>query len=132
MRSQTAYAPVALALTGVAAMADTQEIELPSGLVARLQEMLWDRPGGGLVYRFRFVASEFSSNDQDFEVTRKDLEHLCNAFALPKVSNIGPEPSQIVISLANKESEFGVIDPDIMQVFEAYSVQDGSCIWEVF
>lgn len=132
MRRGFAYTSAALASASVVAAADAQEIALPSGLVAHLQEMLWDRPGGGLVYRFRFVAPEFSTSEQDFDVTRTDLEHLCNAFALPKVSNIGPEPSQIVISLADKESEFGVIDPDVMQVFEAYSVQDGACIWEVF
>ena len=94
--------------------------------------MLWDRPGGGLVYRFRFVAPEFVADLQDFDVTRSDLEYLCNVVALPKLPNIGPEPSQIVISLADRESEFGVIDADLGQVFEAYSVQGDTCVWEVF
>lgn len=131
MRLYTAYL-VAAALAG-AAMADAAEkVTLPSGLEAYLQEMLWDRPGGGLVYRFRFVSPAFSATDQDFDVVRGDLDHLCNDFALSKLSNVGPTPAQVIISLADRESEFGVIDPDISQVFEAYSVEDGACVWEVF
>ena len=124
---------VSLSLTATAALgAETTPVVLPSGLEVELQEMLWDRPGGGLVYRFRFVAPELSVKDEDFEALRADLEHLCNDFALPKLANVGPEPSQIIISLADRQSEFGVIDPDVTQVFEAYSVENGACIWEFF
>ena len=107
-------------------------VMLPSGLETRLQEMLWDRPGSGLVYRFRFVAEEFAPEGADFDVLQEDLAFLCNEFALPKVSNVGPVPGQIIISLADRDSEFGVFDPEVSQVFEAYSVDDGACVWEVF
>ena len=107
-------------------------VMLPSGLETRLQEMLWDRPGGGLVYRFRFVAEDFVPDVADFDLLQQDLAFLCNEFALPKVSNVGPVPGQIIISLADRDSEFGVFDPEVSQVFEAYSVDDGTCVWEVF
>lgn len=104
---------------------------LPSGLEVEFHEMIWDRPGGGLVYRFRFVAAEFKGVD-DLDVVMADLEFLCNDFALPRVANTGPQPGRVIVSLADQPSEFGVFDPDITQIFEAYSVKDGSCIWEMF
>lgn len=126
-----------LALTigqGAAAEQDKAKEErlvLPSGLEARLQDMLWNEPGQGLMYRFRFVASDFTG-EEDFETIMTDLEYLCSDYAIPRLSNIGPAPSQVVISLADRELEFGVIDPSVKQVFEAYSVDNGTCIWEVF
>ena len=122
-----------IAMCGLPALAEgsAKDIMLPSGLKAGLQEMLWDRPGHGLVYRFRFVAPEFTG-DEAFETIRDDMEFLCNSYALPKLSDVGPQPSQVIISLADQPSVFGEFDPDVVQVFEAYAVEDGNCIWEVF
>jgi hypothetical protein len=126
----------ALALWGSVAAAQQDEAKeerliLPSGLEAELQEVLWNEPGDGLVYRFRFVAPDLTGQE-DFETKMADLEYLCNSYAVPRVSDIEPQPSQIVISIADQTSEFGVINPDIVQVFEAYSVHQGACIWEMF
>lgn len=132
MRGALAYAVTAMTLSGPSVAQTTESLTLPSGMSAYLQEMLWDRPGGGLIYRFRFVAPDFAPDEQDFDQTRADLDHLCNTVALPKLSNIGPVPAQIVISLADRESEFGVIDQSVAQVFEAYSVENDACVWEVF
>ncbi|MFK7941068.1 MAG: DUF6497 family protein [Roseovarius sp.] len=104
---------------------------LPSGLQAELQEMIWDQPGQGLTYRFRFVAPAFVA-DGDMDALMTDLEHLCTRFALPKIANTGPSPNQIIISLADKPSEFGQFNPDVSQVFEAYRVEGDACIWEMF
>lgn len=105
-------------------------VVVPSGLEVTLQEMLWDRPGGGLVYRFRFVAPAFTG-DESFETQSTDLEFLCNGFAVERLAEIGPMPSRIVISIADEPSEFGVFDADVTQVFESYSLQDGACVWEM-
>ncbi len=126
-----------LALTlgqGAAAEQDKAKEErlvLPSGLEARLQEMVWNQPGQGLTYRFRFVAPGFTGKE-DFETIMTDLEYLCSDYAVPRLSNIGPAPTQLVISLADQESDFGVIDPSVTQVFEAYRLDAGTCIWEMF
>ncbi|MDF1669821.1 MAG: DUF6497 family protein [Roseovarius sp.] len=106
-------------------------VVLPSGLEAELQEMIWDQPGQGLVYRFRFVAPAFERAD-DMDIVMADLEYLCTNYALPKLANTGPMPNQVVVSLADKPSEFGRIDTSVTQVFEAYSVKNGTCIWEMF
>lgn len=111
--------------------AKEERLVLPSGLAVSLQEMLWDRPGGGLVYRFRFVAPEFT-DAMPFETLMADLEHLCSTYALQRLADIGPQPGRIIISLADKPSKFGEFDPDVTQVFEAYTIEDGVCIWEMF
>ncbi|MEQ9564663.1 MAG: DUF6497 family protein, partial [Pseudomonadales bacterium] len=61
-----------------------------------------------------------------------DLSWLCESYALPRISSIGPQPTRIVISLADKSSDFGVYDPDVIQVFESFSLQGGACAWELF
>lgn len=110
--------------------AEETSIALPSGLEARLQEMLWDQPGNGLVYRFRFVAEEFTG-DEPFEMQSVDLEYLCNEYALGHVAGIGPLPARIVISLADRPTESGQFDPDVAQVFESFSLEGERCVWEM-
>ncbi|WP_343031938.1 DUF6497 family protein [Roseovarius bejariae] len=134
MRFRLLFAALTLWASVAAAQQDEAKEErlvLPSGLTAQLQEMLWNEPGNGLVYRFRFVAPDLTGQE-DFETTMTDLEYLCNSYAVPRLSNIGPQPRQIVISIADRESEFGVINPDVTQVFEAYRLDQGGCIWEMF
>lgn len=134
VRFRRLFAVLALWASAAAAQQDEAKEErlvLPSGLEAQLQEMLWNEPGNGLVYRFRFVAPGLTGQE-DFETMMTDLEYLCNSYAVPRLSNIGPQPRQIVISVADRESEFGVIDPDVTQVFEAYRLDQGGCIWEMF
>ena len=81
------------ALPALAQLTSKEEeaLFLPSGLEAELQEMLWDRPGGGLVFRFRFVATDFTS-EETIETVSMDLEFLCNTYALPRLANTGPDP----------------------------------------
>lgn len=125
---------VALAFAQGAA-AQEEALPLPSGLTARVQEVLTDRPGLGLTYRFRFVAEGFGGvgdTDAQLETVLADLVWLCESYALPRLANTGPIPAQVVISLADRPSEFGVFDPDVIQVFEAYRPQEGACIWEMF
>lgn len=114
------------------AAAQEEALPLPSGLDARLQEVLTDRSGDGLVYRFRFVAEGFVVDEAALDSVQEDLAWLCETYALPRLPVIGPQPSRIVISLADKPSEFGVYDPDVTQVFESFSAQDGTCQWELY
>jgi len=41
-------------------------------------------------------------------------------------------PSQVVISFSAAEVPFGEAAPEVTQFFEAYRVEDGTCIWEAF
>ena len=114
------------------AAAQEKALLLPSGLEARLLEVLTDRPGEGLTYRFRFVAEGFTGGEAALETVMGDMDYLCRTYAVERLPGIGPRPSRIVISLADRPSEFGMFDPEVTQVFETYSVQDGACIWEMF
>jgi hypothetical protein len=48
------------------------------------------------------------------------------------VTDEGPIPSQIIISLEDRPVPFGEADPEAVQYFEAFRVENGACIWEVF
>ena len=121
----------AAAIAQEAAQADT--LRLPSGLDARLQEVVTDRrAGSGLIYRFRFVADGFEGGEAEFDRVTSDLEWLCTEYALPRIAEVGPRPGRVVISLADRPSVFGGHDPDVVQVFEAFRPEDGTCNWEMF
>jgi len=60
-----------------------------------------------------------------------DLAFLCNDYAVARLADIGPMPSRIVISLADRPSDFGAFDPAVAQVFESFSLEDAECIWEM-
>ena len=110
-------------------------IAVPSGQPVQFLEVIRDARGpAGLTYRFRFVAPEIAKGDGlvDFETAAADMDALCQEFALDRVSGIGPKPAQIIISLASEETVFGDAAPEVTQYFEAYRVEDGTCIWEGF
>ncbi|WP_254054605.1 DUF6497 family protein [Roseovarius sp. EL26] len=130
---------VVLALFCVATSASALELSeqeaviLPSGIEVYLQEMLWDRPAGGLAYRFRFVSPDFTEGKTELGSVQADLDYLCDSYALPRVAVVvGPKPSQIIVSLADQPSEFGVFDAEVVQVFEAYRIEGDACVWEAF
>lgn len=111
-----------------------EEIAVPSGQVITLQEVILNEIGpDGLTARFRFIAPGIAADSGvPFETAVGDMQHLCDTFALSRIANTGPMPQQIIISLSAEPVPFGEAAPDITQFFEAYSVQDGACIWEVF
>lgn len=122
-------------MPAVALAQDGPVVAVPSGQTVVFQEVIRDAAGfGGLTYRFRFIAPGISrvGGGVDFETAAGDMDHLCNSFAVQRISSIGPQPSQIVISLADRAIAFGQAAPEATQFFEAYRVEDGVCIWESF
>ncbi len=108
-------------------------IRVPSGQSVTLQDVIWNAPGpAGLVVRFRFVAPAIAGGAVDFETASGDMAHLCETYALSRIPGTGPKPEQVIISLAAAAVPFGEAAPDVTQFFEAYRVEDGACIWEVF
>jgi len=114
------------------AAAAAEEIVTPSGMVVTWLETVHGAPGPeGLTARFRFLAPEIAG-EVDFETAAGDMLWLCESFALQRLSEIGPEPSQVVISLADRDIPFGQTDPDAVQFFEAYRPAGDVCEWEMF
>jgi hypothetical protein len=126
------HTPHLLALLLAVPVLASEPLEVPSGQPVTFHEMLWDRPGSGLVYRFRFVAPEIGQEGREYEDVEVDMRHLCETYAIPRLAEIGPQPSQIVISLSQQETEFGVAYDDVTQFFEAYRIEDETCILEFF
>ena len=78
------------------------------------------------------LGGEFGYKGAGLAVVSAALEPLCKAQALANAPNAEAEGATIIVSIGDKPSEFGVPDPDVVQVFEAYTVENGTCIWEVF
>ena len=127
----TLAALIALAAPEQGEAQEEERLVLPSGLEAELQEVITGAAAMGLTVRFRFVAKEFTGTE-DFETQTADLEYLCNGYALERIDMSETTPDRIVISLADRPSEFGQFDPDVAQIFESFSVNNAACILELF
>lgn len=118
---------------GAAAAQGADPIDLPSGRSVIWADTVNDAQGpDGLTFRFRFLAPWIAGGALDFDPVAVDMEHLCQTFAVPRIAITGPQPSEVVIVLMDRPVDFGVADPEATQFFEAYSLQDGTCIWEPF
>ncbi|NIY98355.1 acetolactate synthase [Salipiger sp. HF18] len=125
--------PVILLVAAAAMPAAGEPVVVPSGMPVSFEDVIWDQPGDGLVYRFRFLAPEIGGEaPRLYEEVSSDMDYLCESFALPRLAAIGPEPSRIVISLMAEPVAFGDPAPEVRQYFEAYSHAEGNCIWEAF
>lgn len=62
----------------------------------------------------------------------RDILWLCQNYVLPRARTADPQPSQVVISMGSAPSEFGVFDPEVVQLFEGFSLPAGrdECVWE--
>lgn len=110
-------------------------IPVPSGQAIRFLDVIRSDPGPeGLALRFRFVAPDIAREGGTVEAdaAHADMLALCTDYALPRLPAPGPVPTQIIIVLSDREVPFGETLPEATQYFEAYSLADGTCIWEPF
>lgn len=118
---------ISAALTGQPAGAQ-EVIQLPSGANAQLHEVI---ATDAEEIRLRYVSQEFESQGADPDALLQDMTFLCETSGLVK-RNTGGTPQYVVVSLANRAAPFGVLDEEVRQVFEAFTIVDDSCIWEAF
>lgn len=127
---------MAIQAEGAQALAgDDTLIAVPSGQPVTLQDVIWNAPGpSGLTLRFRFIAPQIAQigGSVDFATAITDMQALCNTYALSRLADLGPEPAQIIISLSDVAVAFGASAPEATQFFEAYSIADDTCQWEIF
>ncbi len=109
-------------------MSDPTNIPVPSGQPVILEEVIKGRPGQEDSWFFRFLAPELGP-EVDYKELEPDLEALCKKVVLPM---LGSGMRRAVISLADRAVPFGAPAPDAVQVFEAYTVSNGTCDWEPF
>lgn len=118
---------MAAALTGQPGGAQ-EIIQLPSGANAQLHEVI---ETDAQEIRLRYVSQEFDSQGADPDALLEDMTFLCETSSLVQ-RNAAGTPQYVVVSLANRAAPFGVLDEEVRQVFEAFTVLDDSCIWEAF
>ena len=114
---------------------DATAFTVPSGQVVTLQEMILDMPSAETaIYRFRYIAPAISrsSGTLDFEASIADMQHLCDAYAMPNIASRSPEKVQVIISFADMPVPFGETNPEVTQFIVAFSVKDGHCMLEPF
>jgi len=101
-------------------------------VTSRLHEVLVDQVGTQTWLRFRYVVPEIAREGGTVSFTEAEphMAHLCAAFAVPYTREHALTGDVIVISFADRETEFGVPDPDATQFFEAYRIENDACIWE--
>jgi len=125
----------ALVALGLPGPARSQEaIVLPSGQAVTWVETVNDTQGpAGLTARFRFLAPQIgASGNISAEEALQDMAYLCDTYALPRLADTGPLPSEVVVSLADRPLDFGATDPDSVQYFEAFRIESGACLWELY
>jgi hypothetical protein len=113
---------------------DSAFADVPSGQPVTPIDVVLNEPGpAGTTMRFRFLAPEIAPDASiSFDVAVTDMAALCDSYALPRVTETGPVPDQIIISLADRIVPFGQTDAEATQYFEAYRIEDGACVWELF
>lgn len=122
-----------LAFLATAALADP--LKLPSGQEVTLEEVIANVPSeNGLAMRYRFLAPAIARDGGtiDAETAGRDMDWLCQNYALPRLPATGPMPAEIIISMADRDVPFGQSDPEATQFFNAYSIEGGNCLWEAF
>ncbi|AXI47474.1 hypothetical protein C1J03_16555 [Sulfitobacter sp. SK012] len=108
--------------------------DVPSGQQITLHEVLVDSQPESTWLRFRFLAPQIARGDTqlDYATAAPDMVHLCDALAVPYIAKYELEADVIVISLMDRITDFAVPDPDATQFFEAFRIENASCIWEDF
>jgi len=123
----------AVRMTGAADATAAQMFTVPSGQAVTLQDIFWEEDDS-LVLRVRFLTPQIARDGGtvDYDTAAKDMLHLCDAVVRPQVDANDDKPDQIMISFSDIEVPFGQADPQATQFFEAYRIENGACIWEVY
>ncbi|MFT4961044.1 MAG: hypothetical protein ACI92Z_002130 [Paracoccaceae bacterium] len=118
----------------LAGSAWAQQMQVPSGQLVTLTEVLIDEQPGEVWVRFRFIAPEISrqGGSVSYDIAAPDMDHLCEMLVLPYLQEYALTPARVVISLSDRDVPFGASAPEATQFFEAYMPKSSRCIWEEF
>ena len=61
-----------------------------------------------------------------------DFAWVCAELALPALAANGWAPTEVVVALSDRETDFGVLDPEATQFFEGFRIEDGACVPQAF
>lgn len=133
MRGVTVALTAALAVVAGAggASADGGTTMLPSGAEAALHDVMVDADTQAL--RLRFVVPQLGEDyGADPDSVLADMIALCEKHGTALRAEHGADWQGVIITLMAKPVEFGAMDPDTVQFFDAFTVENGRCIWDEF
>ena len=119
----------AFCLLAAPSFAGAQDIILPSGQPLTFLEFISE--GEGATVRFRFLTPEIGAAFAYMDV-RDDFQVICDELVMPALAEYTLEPTQIVLSMSAVDIPFGEDNPDVLQFFEIFRPENGTCIWEEF
>ena len=88
-------------------------------------------PSGGLA-RFRLVVPGLGEEGADYDRVAADFAWVCAEVALPALAANGWAPTEVVVTLSDRETAFGVPDPDATQFFEGFRIERDACVPQAF
>jgi len=83
------------------------------------------------VVRFRFLAPQIGSEFAYMDVMG-DFQVVCDEQVVPVLDANRLTPAQIVLSMSAVDIPFGEPAPDVLQFFEIFRPENGTCIWEEY
>ncbi|SHG43389.1 DUF6497 family protein [Cognatishimia maritima] len=106
---------------------------VPSGFEVTLQETRTETlQDGTAVLRLRFVMPQIGGDSASYVTVADDFASLCETVGMSTLAETGLAVDQIVVSLSDRETAFGVANPDATQYFEVFTLENDTCIWEAF
>ncbi len=81
--------------------------------------------------RFRFLTPDIGTTFDYMDVAA-DFQMVCDDQVIPVLDANALAPSQIVLSMSAVDIPFGEDHPDVLQFFEIFRPENGTCIWEEF
>lgn len=102
---------------------------MPSGQDVTLYDVILEESTA--TARFRFLLPALGEGLSYAEV-EADFAQLCAGYALPALIENDWEAQAVIITLSDRETEFGRANSEAVQFFEAFRIADGQCEWERF
>lgn len=121
---------------GLASAQGNLPILLPSGETALLHDQIWDEDQARLRLRYVVAALAVEGGDyaEDFLAVFEDMAWLCET-QLRALFPDGADPAEegwdgAIMTMMSEPVEFGARDASVIQFFESFLFQDGSCVLE--
>lgn len=124
-----ALSPIVFCAMCLPMMATAQDIPVPSGQPLSFLEFITENDGD--VVRFRFLTPDIGITYAYADVI-EDFQAVCDDQVMPVLDANTLNPNQIVLSMSAVDIPFGEDNPDVLQFFEVFRPENGSCIWEEF
>lgn len=123
---------IALALSVAAPVAAETAVSVPSGQELALYDVVLEAEGRVARFLFHAPGIVLEGDGLTYADVADDFAYLCQEIAVPALEANGWTPEEVVVSMADRRVEFGEITPEAIQFFEAFTVEDGTCIWRAF